>query len=316
MIESIQPILQWGIEFIKNIQSFIPQWLMNVIKIITHFGGPVFYVIVLLTIYLAVDEKRGFRLSWIIIFSNAINLIIKNTLQIPRPYILDSSVGGHAIESSFSTPSGHSQSSATFWSTIVLLFCKNLSKIAKISLNIFPVLLIGFTRICLGVHYPTDVLFGWLLGYCVAYSVYFLWEKFKTKFMALNKLRIPLIFAISYLLNMLDLTDTSMSATLFGVSCGYLLLNEKGGFNAKEGKVWQKILRIIIALILLALLYFGLKFIFQFAGETYQQMLRFIRYGIIGFSITFVVPKFCILLKIASPKQYLTYNTKDNTKEN
>lgn len=70
------------------------------------------------------------------------------------------------IESSFSFPSGHATASMTFYGFLVYMLCVLFpsKKSPIITTGIFLIGLIGFSRLYLGVHFPSDVLAGYLLG--------------------------------------------------------------------------------------------------------------------------------------------------------
>ncbi len=88
----------------------------------------------------------------------------KNTFKRIRPEALHALV----IADGYSYPSGHSLSSAAIYLTAALLLCRGLASKRKrwtvMALAIGLICLIGFTRIYLGVHFPSDVASGLLLG--------------------------------------------------------------------------------------------------------------------------------------------------------
>lgn len=295
-------ILSWGIEFIKNVQSILPDWFITFTQYFTHLGGMAFYVIVITILMWCVDEKKGFKIVWILVFSTCVNGTIKNLLKVQRPYIYEPSVG-YGNESSYSTPSGHSQMSATFWGIFGTTFCEKLKKIFQILIMLLPPFFIGFSRIILGVHYPTDVLFGWAIGVVFVLASVFLWDKIALKF---NKLHLGIkcliIFLISYLLNLIDIRNVTMSAILFGMSIGYILMKEQGGFDAKSGTLWKKILRYVLGIGIVVLLNFAFKAIVPSKGHDLYQIFRFVRYMLVGFFLTFVNPKLFVITKLADSK--------------
>ncbi len=74
----------------------------------------------------------------------------------------------------FSFPSGHSVNAATFWFTVALMACCRIKTLRKIVLGVATllILLIGFSRIYLGVHYPTDVFAGLVMGTAFAFALH------------------------------------------------------------------------------------------------------------------------------------------------
>ena len=71
-------------------------------------------------------------------------------------------VRAYAEESSFGLPSGHAQNAVVVWGMLALWIRKTWAWIA----GVIIILLIGLSRIYLGVHFPTDVLGGWRLVFC------------------------------------------------------------------------------------------------------------------------------------------------------
>ena len=105
------------------------------------------------------------------IFVTVLNKLIKAAVQRPRP---DDVI--HLIrEGGFSFPSGHSITSMFVFGLLIFLVRSNVRN--KTAANVLtavlsiPMILIGLSRIYLGVHYPTDVLAGWCLGIAVTAAV-------------------------------------------------------------------------------------------------------------------------------------------------
>ncbi|KXT75979.1 phosphatase PAP2 family protein [Streptococcus sp. DD12] len=110
-------------------------------------------------------------------------LTLKNIYQRPRPSI------SHLVEASgYSFPSGHSLGSMVIFGTLVIVFWQRFGKSiwGKCLVLLFASLigLIGLSRIYVGVHYPSDVLAGFVLGYgllCFGFPTYDSW-RFKWRF--------------------------------------------------------------------------------------------------------------------------------------
>lgn len=142
-----------------------------IMKVITNFGSAVSIIIIsLLSVIFIKDKKIPACVIINIIFVTILNQLLKNILQRPRPD------GFRLInESGYSFPSGHSMVSMAFYGLFIYFAYtkienKNLRSIVCILLSIL-VVLIGFSRIYLGVHYASDVLGGFLIsiGYLIVF---------------------------------------------------------------------------------------------------------------------------------------------------
>jgi len=92
------------------------------------------------------------------------SLLLKSAFDRPRPQIADSL--SYVITSSF--PSGHSMMAAATYLTLGVMLARTQQqrrlKIYFVGIAVLLMILTGISRVCLGVHYPTDVLAGWMAG--------------------------------------------------------------------------------------------------------------------------------------------------------
>ena len=150
----------------------ISDFMTPIVKIVTQLASPIFLVI--LTILLMVFIKNNNIRKYIcvnLIVSTILNFGIKNIVRRTRPE------GFRIIEEAgYSFPSGHSMVSMAFYGLLIYLIYKKINnKYLKNSLIILLsiiILLIGLSRIYLGVHYTSDVLAGFLLG--ISYLIIFI----------------------------------------------------------------------------------------------------------------------------------------------
>jgi len=129
---------------------------MNFWLLITELGDEKAYMAFVPIIYFMVDRRIGWQLFCALILSSLTVLTLKNFLKIPRPpeHLWKTHASGYGF------PSGHATVSATFWSYLAF-------KIRKIWFFIFAfviTLLVGLSRVHLGVHYARDVLGGFIIG--------------------------------------------------------------------------------------------------------------------------------------------------------
>lgn len=159
--------------YIINLFKYKNDLLTNFMKVITVFGSA--YVIVPCCIILLLflkNKKNKILMASNLIIITLLNQILKHTFKRLRP------INSIISESGYSFPSGHSMVSMAFYGFLIYLLCKSNFKYKKIfiGLLIILILLIGISRIYLGVHYPTDVFGGFLLS--ISYLLIFI-EIFK-----------------------------------------------------------------------------------------------------------------------------------------
>lgn len=146
------------------IKGFISPKMTPIVKFITEFGNYTVMIPVIILFYLFNKDKsfnRYFTINLVAIFTS--NFIVKNIIRRDRPIDINL-----IIENGFSFPSGHSMVSFAFYGFIIYyVYCSHLSKLEKtiiISILTLLVLMIGLSRIYLGVHYASDVIGGFVLA--------------------------------------------------------------------------------------------------------------------------------------------------------
>lgn len=98
----------------------------------------------------------------------ALNSVMKFAFHRPRPELWPRVLQ----ESGASFPSGHSMYSAAFVTALILLAWTTRFRWPAVVLGSLFTLIVGWSRVDLGVHYPTDVLAGWLAGVAWVLGVY------------------------------------------------------------------------------------------------------------------------------------------------
>ncbi len=163
------------------INANAPGWLDGPIHLVTTLGD--YYVVLpLLAAAVILFYRRGLRLSAVLLVvstggSIVLTTVLKGVFKRARPELFDS--GYHA--SFYSFPSGHATVAVGFYGMLTVILAYRLEGLARWGVaasGVLVVLLIGFSRLYLRVHYPTDILAGYLAALlwlvCVG-GVYALW---------------------------------------------------------------------------------------------------------------------------------------------
>ena len=150
-------------------------------KFITSLGnlGTIWIIISLVLIFIPKTKKIGVMSGIALILSLIfINIILKNMVASPRPFTeIENLVCLVSKPREYSFPSGHASSS--FASAVI--FLKKLKKRYSIPLFLLAVM-IAFSRLYIGVHYPTDVLCGAIFGTLIGFLAMWIYDKIDKKF--------------------------------------------------------------------------------------------------------------------------------------
>lgn len=145
--------------------------LTKIFLIITNLGSP--YVLILLTLlsFLLKNKKLSFIITANLGLITIINQVLKFIVKRPRPSDLFL-----IVETGYSFPSGHSMVSLSFYGLLIYFIYKYFKnknlKIFLITLLSLIIVLIGVSRVYLGVHFVSDVISGFLLS--LSYLIIFI----------------------------------------------------------------------------------------------------------------------------------------------
>ncbi len=145
-----------------------PRWVEVAMRDLTSLGGTaVLTAVTLATLgYLLLAGKRATAVlvAVAVLGGSLLSALLKSGFERPRPDLV-----AHLVEvSSQSFPSGHAMLSAVTWLTLGTLLATvqptRRLKAYVLGVGISITLLVGASRVYLGVHWPTDVLAGWCVG--------------------------------------------------------------------------------------------------------------------------------------------------------
>ena len=324
----MEPIFQSGIAFIIWFQG-LGGWLEIPMKFFSFLGMEEFFLLALPVIYWSVDANTGLRFGVILLITGGLKDILKLAFHGPRPYWFSTQVKALAFEPSFGVPSGHALMAVGLWGMAASLFKRPWAWAAAV----FIIFMIGVSRLYLAVHFPHDVLLGWLLGALVLWIFLRLWDAVAAwaKRKSLGQ-QVGLAFAFSMVMLVmgviafgslrnwvmpaawmenarqagldalpapvtLDGVITS-SGVFFGMLTGLAWMNSRGAYTA-DGGFWQRLMRLLPGLAGILILYLGLKAIFPRGDAFIPYVLRYLRFAIIGLWVSAGAPWLFLKLKLA-----------------
>ncbi|RFS85362.1 phosphatase PAP2 family protein [Actinomadura spongiicola] len=126
----------------------------------SFLGSAAFYVPVLALLFWCAAPRLAARAAVVLLFSAFLNTLLKMLFHDPRPYWTDPSIEGKQSHSSFGMPSGHAQNAPVAYGYFAAQTRRWLLWTAAVVL----IVLIGLSRVYLGVHSISQVLAGWGIG--------------------------------------------------------------------------------------------------------------------------------------------------------
>jgi undecaprenyl-diphosphatase len=149
-----------------------PPWVSEMVRDLTALGSWVIIAVIVasVVIYLLLQKRPRSVLFLLVAVIGGVVLgqLLKSAFGRPRPDIVPHMVS--VLSESF--PSGHSTISAVVYPTLGAMLSRVVGRVRVrvylLVLGITLSLVVGFTRVYMGVHYPTDVLAGWAVGFAWA----------------------------------------------------------------------------------------------------------------------------------------------------
>ena len=144
-----------------------PPWFEEAVRDVTSLGSftVLGFVLLVTVLYFALSgkPKTAMFVGFSVVGGTILSTVLKDLFDRPRP---DMAAAARVFTASF--PSGHATMSAVVYLTLGLLLAEAMPmrrlKAYFVGLGIFMTVVVGVSRIYLGVHFPTDVIAGWSLG--------------------------------------------------------------------------------------------------------------------------------------------------------
>jgi membrane-associated phospholipid phosphatase len=319
----------WGIPWILKLQS-LGNWLTPPMQFFTFLGLEQFYILVMPAVLWCFDIGLGLRVGMILLTSNMLAFTLKLAFGLPRPYWISRRVQALSTEWSFGLPSSHAMNAVTLWGRLAAAIQQRWALVTAVSLT----LLISLSRIELGVHFPADVIAGWIFGGLLLFA-FLKYERSATERLrgatpaarlgvaivgplALVGLSlaaraprapigVPAVWAETAAaaapdaapIDPLEVSSILAIGGIFlGFAVGGALLVRWGGFRV-EGPWSQRLMRFGAGLAGVVVIFIGLAAIFPSGPSALATGLRVFRYAFVGFWISYLAPRVFVWAKLA-----------------
>jgi len=280
--------LFFGEETLNAVHLFIGGWFDYVMLWITVMGNESFYLVVPPILYWCFEKKRALKIMIIFLISSALNDIVKDFFQNPRPApdklvpgIRELNIAYRPRSPGF--PSGHTQGAVAFWGPVFWYFRKLPIGILSISM----ILLIPYSRLYLGVHYLGDVIGGYMIGIALLLLTIpgiCLFDRYRERIHEAFLLTAALVVPITILICSGGEYVYSSLGALSGLAAGAILAEKRIQFNPKN-TAKAAVVKICIGLAGLVILKTGLKLVFP-----HHLLFNYARYVILGMWCSLIAP--------------------------
>ncbi len=259
-------------DFLRSLAEIRTPFLNELFLILTKLGEEVVLFLVLCIIFWCLDKKLAYRMGFAFLLSSLFVQGLKITCRIDRPWVLDESFeaveAAKAHATSYSFPSGHTQSAVSLWGTLAVSVKNAWLKVLFIMLAV----IVGFSRMYLGVHTPADVIVATLVS-AASIAVVLLLVKpgVEGNARCITTSVVFTLLSVALIVYSLVLyengtvgyeyaSDCCKSAGVgLGFAIGYFLESKFVKFEPKVGKWYIHVIKVVVGLGVLVALKSGLK---------------------------------------------------------
>ncbi len=325
-------------DFLWNLELQVVLWFQSLgtgvvepMRLLALMGQQEFFLVVMPAIFWCLDAGAGLRTGAMLLLGSSLNCFLKILFHTPRPFWYSPQVKALSSETTFGMPSGHAQNAAGIWGLLAALVHKRWAWITALAV----IFAIGVSRVYLGMHFPSDVVAGWLLGAALVWLFLRLdapvtrWLKslpfnsqiilgfavslaliglFYLTTWSVRGVSVPWAWVLNasnadphHPMNPLDPEGTfSAAGVWFGLSVGAAWHWRRGWFDAR-GSLNQRLLRYLMGVAGVGILYAGLGLLFPRSADFIGYAFRYLRYFLIGIWVAGGAPYLFIRFGLAQP---------------
>ncbi|HYF80043.1 MAG TPA: phosphatase PAP2 family protein [Symbiobacteriaceae bacterium] len=294
-----------GLDIIRAIQSLGSPLLDKIALALTDLHSETIYLLVLPLLLWLYDKRFARYMVSIFLLGTWANDVLKNLFHTNRPSPDDVRV--IRPEPSYAFPSGHSQNPLMFWGAMAMQFRK-LWLTVILGIMIF---LIGVSRLYVGVHWPLDLIGGWVIGALILWG-FMASEKFWSGegmpfgqqlfwAVAIPSVCIGISAALGYAASLASAKDAAghfwvIAGAYYGMLIGCVLEERYVGFDPRRGGIGAQVVKVVVGIVLLLAVKEGFKL---FLPATALGDL--IRYFFVALSGSLVAPWVFHRFVVATP---------------
>ena len=302
--------------------------LLTKFFLLASFAGQVEgYILIVTLIYVMLDKTLAVRLAVLLLMTMCLNHVLKIILKNPRPFIHEgtylqkwavSTENAKALATEYSTPSGHAMAGSAFYSYLYAFVENPFVRV----IAVLAILATGFSRPYLGVHYPGDILIGWVIGLPVALVAIKRADKITDGWNKLSyKYQVAIAVASSMVLWLATIAINGWridgqpraflgyAGFLTGILIGRPIELSAVNFDPRSSTQLAKMLRFIISVAMVLVSLVLLDKVFRAIADDFSvlgYLLQYIRYVIAGVINIFVAPLFFTKLGLAETSTFET----------
>lgn len=297
----------WLMDMLRGIAGIRTPFMDGVMSAVSELGNEMAFIVIGLILLWCADKKFGYRFLLVFTAGGVINQLLKAIFMIPRPWVIepDFQIVEAAREGAtgFSFPSGHAQSATLMYG----MLAGRIKRAWAYVLAAILIIVVGFSRMYLGVHTLLDVVVAIIVSLIVIGVFELLFKRFgdgpraysvMSGLVALAMLGV-LIFVMSYCVKVeYDATQVKDVCVFFGLACGLFAGSfvEMRYVNFDEhAKWWVQIIKAVVGIALILGLRIGLKPLLALISES--PFMDIARYFIMSFFAAAVYPLFFKLFK-------------------
>jgi len=295
----MQAIRELGIDFILYVQSFHSPGLDQFFQAVTQFGGGAYLFLIPLLVW-CLAPRLGLRAALAMLVAQFLVMVMKDFFGQPRPFQVDPRIISEG-EWGLSFPSGHAQGAMVYYGLIAAVVAQRWVT-ALLGVIIF---LVGFSRAYLGVHYPHDVVAGWLIGAGLLYVWLTLEDSTASFFRGLSVEKrgllgvlLPLGAAALHNAFFANPASFAIAGAISGTVFSLASPAQPGAFDGRD-RIWRKLARFAVGMPLLFGLVGAMRYAWPSEPSLTLALLTFVNGACLMLFIGIAAPRLFGWIRLA-----------------